>query len=101
MAQLNARLAGKPAGISYHVTFGVGAVSRTDTTNVEFLGAGTVAIKSAFFVSAGVHFGRQPRIGGGFQNGDLKPSGLDAVPVDGAKGYRPGFAISLTFPVVR
>jgi hypothetical protein len=101
MAQVNARLAGKPAGVSFHGTFGVGAVNRTDTTNVEFLAAGTVALKSVFFVSTGVHFGRQPRIGGGFQEGDLKPAALESVPVENAKGLRPGFAVSVTFPVIR
>ena len=98
MVQTNVRLTNN-RDVNLFGTLGVGAVSRTESATVEFVMGPTVGFKNVFFVTAGLHFGKQARIGGGFEEDDEKPAGLDAVPLD--NGLRPGLALTLTFPLNR
>jgi len=99
MVQVNGRLFGPPDGVSGHASLGIGAVNRNDTTTVEFILGGSISFKSAVFVTLGLHFGKQAQIGGGFTEGEAKPADLDAIPT--TNGLRKGFAISVTFPIIR
>jgi hypothetical protein len=100
VVQMNAFLKSLGKSWSAHGTLGAAAVSRSDTTNLEWLFGLSFAYKRAVFLTPAFHLGKQTSIAGGFKEGDEKPSsGLDSVPT--RTDWKPGFAFTLTFPLNR
>lgn len=83
--------------VALHVSAGAGVDIKTGEagTDVEFIAGPSISFKRSLFVTSGVHFGRVPKLAGGFEVGQEVPEGIDQPPVE--KAWKPGFVIAITY----
>ncbi|HEY0377879.1 MAG TPA: hypothetical protein VGC87_13225, partial [Pyrinomonadaceae bacterium] len=94
---LNTRIKEWNDTVALHMSAGAGVDIKTGEagTDVEFVAGPTLSFKRTMFVTAGVHFGRVPKLAGGFEVGQEVPEGIDQPPIE--KAWKPGFVIAVTY----
>lgn len=94
---LNTRLHEWNDTYALHMSAGAAVDIKTGEagTDVEFLVGPSLSFKRSMFITGGVHFGRVPKLAGGFEVGAEVPDGIDQPPVE--KAWKPGFVLGITF----
>jgi hypothetical protein len=81
-----------------HFSFGVGASIKGDASggsNPEFLTGLSISFLRTIFVTGGLDVGKQSKLIGGFNEGDLVPADITSPPV--SSSYKAGFGFAITF----
>jgi hypothetical protein len=84
-----------------HATFGVAANiqgSNAGGSSAEYLPGLSFSLFRTMYLTAGVHIGRQASLAGGFNVGDVVPSGITSPPLQTSYKAGAGFAVTFTKP---
>ena len=84
-----------------HATFGIAAnVQGTNAggSNAEYLPGLSLSLFRTMYLTAGLHIGKQASLAGGFNVGDVVPSGITSPPLQTSYKAGAGFAVTFTKP---
>jgi hypothetical protein len=96
---LNTRLWESDDTFAVHASVGAAVDIKTGQTgtDIEFIVGPSLSFKRTLFITPGLHVGRVPTLTGGFNLGDVVPTGVSSPPVE--KAWRKGFVITFTFKI--
>jgi hypothetical protein len=96
---LNTRLWEPSDTFAVHASAGAAVDIKTGQagTDIEFIVGPSLSFKRTLFITPGLHIGRVPTLTGGFNLGDVVPSGVSSPPVE--KAWKRGFVTTFTFKI--
>jgi len=84
-----------------HATFGIAAnIQGTNAggSNAEYLPGLSFSLFRTMYLTAGAHIGKQASLAGGFNVGDVVPTGITSPPLQTSYKVGAGFAVTFTKP---